>query len=71
MRIDYLRPARLDDSLTITCGVTVAGAASLRFEQRLLRAPEQLVEARVRVACLDARTMRPTRMPPVLVNAIP
>lgn len=81
--VDYLKPARLDDELLITCEPRQIRAASLKFSQRVYRtttgsAPgsgkqpegDVLVEADVRVACLDARTMRPTRMPDSLLNAL-
>ena len=45
----------------------------MRFLQRIERAPggELLVEADVRVVCLDARTLRPKRLPDFLVEALP
>ena len=52
------------------------GAASLRFAQRIYRAPaagrapQLLLEANVRVACVDARTMRPQRLPEYLASAL-
>lgn len=74
LSIDYRRPARLDDSLTVTCEYRPDGAACMRFEQRIQRAAgneagELLVEASVRVACLDAQTFRPRRLPADLVKA--
>jgi acyl-CoA thioester hydrolase len=78
LQIEYCRPARLDDELTITCEPHAEGAASLRFAQRIYRgntdagAPDQLlVEASVRVACLNARTLRPKRLPDFLLRALP
>jgi acyl-CoA thioester hydrolase len=70
--IEYRKPAKLDDELTVTCEVRRDGAASVRFAQHVLRAgeAEPLVEADVRVACLDARTMRAKRMPDFVVNAL-
>jgi acyl-CoA thioesterase FadM len=53
------------------------GAASLRFMQRiyrtgpaLARGHNLLVEANVRVACVDARTLRPKRLPEFLLEAL-
>jgi acyl-CoA thioester hydrolase len=77
LRIDYRAPARLDDELQITCEPQAEGAASLRFVQRIYRAGAALslrhnllVEANVRVACLDARTLRPKRLPEFLLEAL-
>jgi acyl-CoA thioester hydrolase len=73
LSIEYRRPARLDDELLITCEPRGERAASMRFLQRIERVPggELLVEADVRVVCLDARTLRPKRLPDFLVEALP
>lgn len=59
----YRRPARLDDALVVTCEPRAEGRATLAFVQRILRGEELLLEASVRVACLAAKTLRPTRLP--------
>jgi acyl-CoA thioester hydrolase len=74
LNIEYRRPAKLDDELVTTCEPAVEGSASIRFAQRIFRGAEQtkeslLVEASVRVACIDARTLRPKRLPDFLTNA--
>jgi acyl-CoA thioester hydrolase len=77
LEVDYRRPARLDDVLTITCLPRLRGSASIRFSQRVYRGPIEetgenlLVEANVRVACVDAQTLRPRRMPDLLLNVLP
>jgi acyl-CoA thioester hydrolase len=77
IRVDYRAPARLDDELQITCEPQAEGAASLRFLQRIYRvgaaaarSHNLLVEASVRVACVDARTLRPRRLPQFLLAAL-
>jgi len=76
LAVDYRAPARLDDELQITCEPSCDGAASLRFAQRIYRAPgagrapQLLLEASLRVACVDARTMRPQRLPEFLAGAL-
>jgi acyl-CoA thioester hydrolase len=37
VRIDYRRPARLDDELSVTCDPRTVGAASVSFAQNILR----------------------------------
>ena len=66
VEVSYQRPARLDDELAVTCELKRAGAASLRFAQRIYRRDELLTTAEVRVACIDARTLRPQRLPDFL-----
>lgn len=73
LEIEYRAPARLDDELEVSCEPRTRGAASLRFAQCIYRrAPgaerELLAEASVRVACLDARTLRPRRLPEFLLE---
>ena len=79
LSVDYRKPARLDDELVITCEPSAEGAVTMRFAQRIYRkepgatAPGDadgaglLVEADVRVACVDAATLRPKRLPDFLV----
>jgi len=75
VHVDYRAPARLDDELEITCAPRPEGAATLRFVQRIYRTgaarrAELLVEAQVRVACVDAATLRPRRLPQFLREAV-
>ncbi|MGE0583115.1 MAG: tol-pal system-associated acyl-CoA thioesterase [Steroidobacteraceae bacterium] len=70
VQVDYRRPARLDDELTVTCEPRADGRASVRFAQRVLRGEELLVEADVRVACLAANTLRPTRLPDFVIAEV-
>jgi acyl-CoA thioester hydrolase len=73
LEAQYRRPARLDDMLSISCEPHWQGGASLRFAQRIWRDPaaaELLVSASVRVACLDAATLKPRRLPPVIVREL-
>ena len=70
VQVDYRRPARLDDELSVTCVLEEHGAASLSFAQQVLRGEELLVEGRVRIACLDAATMRPAPLPDFMLNTL-
>jgi acyl-CoA thioester hydrolase len=76
LAVEYRRPARLDDELTITCEPRSERATMIRFAQRIYRsgAPGEtdnlLVEADVRVVCVDARTLKPRRLPDFLVDAL-
>jgi acyl-CoA thioester hydrolase len=78
IQVDYRAPARLDDELEITCEPRAEGAASLRFAQRVYRVaravpaavPGLLVEADVRVACLEAQSMKPRRLPQFVLDAV-
>jgi len=64
VNIDYLLPARLDDTLTVEAAVDAVSKVSLTFRQRILRAPDTLLStASVKVVCLDSETFRPTAIP--------
>jgi acyl-CoA thioester hydrolase len=73
LQVEYRAPARLDDLLSISCEPRPDKLASMHFIQRIHRVVEDtpaqlLVDANVRVACLDARTLRPKRWPSFLVE---
>ena len=70
MRMDFLRPARLDDLLEVSAQVSRLGRASLVFTQRVLRGEEVLLEAEVKVASLRAADFRPCPMDPALYQEI-
>ena len=60
--VDYLKPARLDDLLTVETRVLEVGAAVVLLDQRILRSDELLVRLKIRIACLN-RQGRPQRLP--------
>lgn len=62
MDIDFKRPALMDDLLTVESAVVDIGAAAVTLDQRVKRAGETLVEARVKVACVE--NGRAKRLPP-------
>ena len=66
----YLRPARLDDMLEVTVAVREAARASLHLEQRALRGAELLAQGDVRIACVDAPTFKPRRIPDQLLSLL-
>jgi acyl-CoA thioester hydrolase len=75
IRVDYRAPARLDDELEITCEPRAEGATSLRFAQQIYRGGGTalrglLVDAEVRVVCVDARSFRPKRLPQFVLDVV-
>jgi len=65
--LDYLEPARFNEKLTVTASLTALKRASLRFGQEVFRAGEEdgrpLCRGGVDIACVDAVSMRPARIP--------
>ena len=67
MRIDFIKPARLDDLLQVSVVLKERRAASFLVTQELFRDQECLLRAEVRIACLHASSFRPRAMPDWLV----
>lgn len=61
--IDYVASARLDDEVKVTLKVEKLGRASVQFAQQAWRDDTLLSSADVKVACVDAVTMRPRTLP--------
>ena len=76
LSVEYRRPARLEDELIITCEPLRERGTVMRFLQRIYRgsAPHAvdnlLVEADVRVVCVDRLTLKPKRLPDFLVDVL-
>ena len=68
--VRYLRPARLDDQLVITVDVTERGKASLRIAQQAWCGERLLAEGEIRIGCVERATMKPTRIPGPILEAI-
>ena len=68
MRIEFLKPARMDDVLTIETAPREVKGASIALRQRVLCGAETLVDADVRVAFLSGG--RAKRIPPALRQAM-
>jgi acyl-CoA thioester hydrolase len=61
--VEYLSVARLDDEVRLTLSVEKLGRASVQFSQQAWRGDALLASADVKVACVDAATMRPCPLP--------
>lgn len=69
MRLDFLKPARLDDLLQIHVEVQQCRRASVVFAQSIVRGDELLLTAEVRVASLAAAAFKPKSLPDALHEA--
>jgi len=70
--VRYLAPARLDDELVATAELKEAGRASLVIVQQALRQPagELLAEGTIRIGWVDAASLRPARIPRMILQAL-
>jgi acyl-CoA thioester hydrolase len=71
-RVRYHRPARLDDELLVTAEVEETGRASLIIAQQAFLAPAKtlLCEGTIRIGWVDARTLKPARIPPTILETL-
>ena len=63
MKIEYLKPARMDDVLDVITEPEEVKGASITLRQRVIRGEELLVEAHVRVAFISDGRARPIPRP--------
>jgi acyl-CoA thioester hydrolase len=69
LQAEYRKPAVLDDELDVGTTVVREGRTRLHFRQSISRVSTSrtlLVEARIQVVCLDARSLRPRAVPDCL-----
>ena len=63
MQLDFLKPARMDDVLEILTRPQEVKGASILLRQEVLRGPETLLTAQVRVAFVSGGRARPIPKP--------
>lgn len=68
MKLDFHKPARLDDQLLVSVVMTERRQASLLIGQEISRGDQVLVRASVRVACLVASSFRLRPLPEWLAS---
>jgi acyl-CoA thioester hydrolase len=68
--VRYRLPARFDDRLRIHARVGELRGARFRFDYQVTRDGEVIADGWTSHACVDAKTLRPTRIPPALAEAI-
>jgi acyl-CoA thioester hydrolase len=68
--IDYLKPAKLDDMLTVETVAGKLGGASVDLMQRVLRGGDVLAELKVLVVCIG-QDGRPARIPDYVRGVLP
>jgi acyl-CoA thioester hydrolase len=66
----YVAPARLDDMIEVGVALQAAGRASLSLAQQARRDDDLLASASVRIACVEAGTFRPRRIPKPILDRL-
>ena len=68
--VRYVKPARLDDLLQISVVLTETGRSRLVLDQQATREGELLCSGRIEVACVDASSFKPRRIPPQILESL-
>lgn len=68
--VRYRQPAHFDDRLRVHSRVGEVRGARFRFDYEITRDTELIADGWTSHACVDAKTLRPTRIPQVLADAI-
>ena len=68
--VRYRQPARFDDRLTIHARIGELRGARFRFDYRVTRNGDLIAEGWTSHACVDAKTLRPVRIPARLSASI-
>jgi acyl-CoA thioester hydrolase len=68
--VRYLQPARFDDRLRVHARVADVRGARFRYEYAIERGADTIADGWTAHACVTAPTLRPTRLPPWLVDAV-
>lgn len=66
VKLDYLKPALLDDLLTVTATVKDIGRSRVTLLQSVLRGEELLTEGEVHLVCVTVDGFKPVSVPNVL-----
>ncbi|MFZ5522570.1 MAG: tol-pal system-associated acyl-CoA thioesterase [Pseudomonadota bacterium] len=66
LKLDYLKPALLDDMLGVTAQIKDVGRSRISLLQKVLRKEEVMVEAEVHLVSVSIESFKPVSVPEVL-----
>lgn len=69
-RVEYYKPAKLSDLLTVTAQIQQLRRASLRVDQHIYRNEELICGGSIRLAAMNADAFQPARIPEPLIERI-
>ena len=70
LTLRYVQAARLDDELIITVARAASDRVTFTLAQSALRAGSLLADGRLTLACVEAATLRPQRLPSFILDAL-
>ena len=68
--LDYFKPALFNDMLEVTVELAESGRSQLILAQSVRRGHAVLVEARVKLACVNPASFKPVKMPDTIIKKI-
>jgi len=68
VKIEYLKPSFFNDTLQVSVELVKVGASQILVAQRVVRGDETLVAAEVQLACVNAGTLKPVRIPKAIIT---
>lgn len=68
--VDYLKPARFNEQIDVSAKIIENKKASLVFEQSITREQDVLCNGTIRIACLDAQSMKPKPIPIAILEQL-
>ena len=66
LKLDYLRPALLDDMLSVTAQLKEVGRSRVALLQSVMRGDETLLQAEIHLVCVSKDTFKPVSVPEIL-----
>ena len=70
VKVDYLKPARFNDLLDVSAKVIETKKTNFTFEQAITRRQDLLCTGEIRIACLDAQSMKPKLIPSAILEPL-
>ncbi|WP_446810036.1 tol-pal system-associated acyl-CoA thioesterase [Methylomonas sp. 2BW1-5-20] len=68
VKVDYLKPARFNELLNASAKIIEYKKTNFTFEQSITRQQDILCTGEVRIACLDAQSMKPKLIPSAILE---
>ena len=70
VEVDYMKPARFNDALTVTSSINSYSGASIEFKQIIMHNNNKLCHGSIVVVSLDSIRFKPRRMFPELLEEL-
>ncbi len=68
--IEYIKPAKLDDEITVETEIKKIGGASIELRQTVMGENHELAEMEIKLGCIHFESGRPVALPNELRSAL-